>query len=355
MTNRHLAELAAEGALRPLDDILGEDYFASLPGIHSRMRELYSSFRGQNFGISVNANYQFEVDIASAQGVIWNKTMFEKAGLPDLNEIQNAGEWTFDKMKELAIALTQDTDGDGRIDQWGVGARLGPWPIDLDVALIANKANIFRYVDNKPTYTLNEPEALEVFEFWRELQELGVVRVRTEAEEDYCPRGEFNDQKLGMARIDLFALPDHARVAAERGFDIGWVFFPKGPRADQHFTPVWGVDVAVLPKGVENPEAMIAIVNALFRTTSDYRSIGEAYDDIFFRHFLPYVEDPHSAEVVRGMLHNAVLFDHFPGMDEERMRLEKVRALRAGEESPKSILDALKPVVQTVLDEAFGQ
>lgn len=351
MTNRHLAELAAEGALMPLDDILGDDYFTSLPGIHSRMRELYSSFRGQNFGISVNGNYQFEVDIASAQGIIWNKTMFEEAGLPNLNEIQNAGDWTWDKMEELATALTQDTDGDGEIDQWGVGARLDPWPIDLDCSLISNSSNVFRYVDNVPTYTLNEPEGLAVFEFWRNMQELEVVKVG----DHFDLHAEFDAQRIGMFRIDLFALPGHSRNAAELGFDVGWVFYPKGPAADQHFTPVWGTDVASLPKGAENPEAMIAIVNALFRTTSDYRSIGETYDEIFFAHFLPYVEDVHSAETIRGMLHNAVLFDHFPNMDSDETRLEWVRALRAGEESPKSILDALEPVVQTKLDEALGQ
>jgi len=282
--------------------------------------------------------------------------MFEEAGLSNLNEIQNAGDWTWDKMKELAIALTKDTDGDGEIDQWGIGARLGPWPIDLDCALISNKANIFRYVDNQPVYSLNEPEALEVFDFWREIQDLGVGRIGDVIDDVGIDlHAEFNDQKIGMFRIDLFAFPGHARTAAERGFDVGMVFYPKGPNAEQHYTPLWGIDVAALPKGVENPEAMVAIFNALFRTTSDYRSIDETYDEIFFAHFLPYVEDVHTAETIRGMLHNAVLFDHFPGMDVEEVRLEWVRALRPGEPSPKSILDALEPVVQTKLDEAFGQ
>lgn len=356
-TNRHLAELAAEGALRPLDDILGDDYFASLPGMHSRMRELYSSFHGQNFGISTNGSFVFEMDIGSAQAIIWNKTMFEEAGLSNLNEIQNAGDWTWDKMKELAIALTKDTDGDGETDQWGIGSRLGPWPIDLDCTLISNNANIFRYVDNQPVYTLNEPEALEVFDFWREVQDLGVGRIGDVIDGVGIDlHAEFNDQKIGMFRIDLFAFPGHARTAAERGFDVGLVFYPKGPRAEQHYTPLWGIDVAALPKGVENPEEMVAIFNALFRTTSDYRSIDdETYEEIFFAHFLPYVEDVHTAETIRGMLHNPVMFDHFPGMDVEEVRLEWVRALRQGEPSPKSILDALEPVVQTKLDEAFGQ
>ena len=34
-------------------------------------------------------------------------------------------EWTWDKMLEYAKNLTRDTDGDGIIDQWGLGVWTG--------------------------------------------------------------------------------------------------------------------------------------------------------------------------------------------------------------------------------------
>jgi multiple sugar transport system substrate-binding protein len=52
--------------------------------------------------------------------MIYNKDMFEAAGLdPD------AFPTTWEELEEVAKALTVDTDGDGVIDQYGLGWPLG--------------------------------------------------------------------------------------------------------------------------------------------------------------------------------------------------------------------------------------
>ena len=53
-----------------------------------------------------------------AGGVIFNKRLFEEAGLdPNLPyDLQVSGEWTWSKFEELCKILTRDTDGDGQTD-----------------------------------------------------------------------------------------------------------------------------------------------------------------------------------------------------------------------------------------------
>lgn len=46
--------------------------------------------------------------------VVYNKTLFDRAGLPYPTD-----DWTWDDFLRVAKALTRDTDGDGKIDQWG--------------------------------------------------------------------------------------------------------------------------------------------------------------------------------------------------------------------------------------------
>ena len=53
------------------------------------------------------------------EGIVWNKTKFEEMGLPNLYELVENGEWTWEKFKEIAIEATRDLDGDGDTDIWG--------------------------------------------------------------------------------------------------------------------------------------------------------------------------------------------------------------------------------------------
>ncbi|MBQ6695301.1 MAG: hypothetical protein IJN16_01205 [Lachnospiraceae bacterium] len=49
----------------------------------------------------------------------FNIQMIEDAGLEDPRDLWERGEWTWDKFNEYCTTLTQDTDGDGQIDQYG--------------------------------------------------------------------------------------------------------------------------------------------------------------------------------------------------------------------------------------------
>lgn len=350
VTNRWIPTLAANNALLPLDDVLDEEYYQSLPGMHPRMRDIYSSYQGRAYGISVNGSFERNIDIGASQGWIYNRDMFKKAGLATPNELQTADEWTWQAMREAAIKLTQDTDGDGQIDQWGVGGRLEPWPIEQEMAVYSNDGGILKEKNGRVVFALTDEDALEALRMWRDLAKVDEVVM---IGDKYDIRGEFNKKTVSQFRLDLFALPDHAN---EVDFDFGWVFHPKGPKAQDYVNPVWGLDAALLPITCDEPEAMVAIVNALFETTSEYRDLAQ-YENDFLEFFMQSVRDRASLDVIRQMLYKVRLWDYIPTLpDDLDLQLRQAFAGSVlGEESPKSLMDAIAPAIQAVVDEVYNK
>jgi multiple sugar transport system substrate-binding protein len=346
VTNGWISTLARNGAILALDDYLTEDYYESLPGLHKNMREIYSTYQGKAYAISINGDYQRNMDIGSSQGWIYNRDMYKEAGLATPNELQETGDWTFETMRQAAIKLTRDVDGDGQIDVYGVHARIDPWPIEPEMAMYANGGGIVvKGEDGKMVFGGNKEEALTAIQMWRDLVKVDKV---VQIGDQYDGRAEFNRGTNAQLRLDLFALPSHAQ---EVNFDYGWVFFPKGPDAEDYINPVWGLDCLVLPITCKEPEAMIAIANMLFETTADYRDL-DTYDDEFLEFFMPYVTDRASLETIRQMIFKVRLWDNIPGMTDD-FRFALTEAV-LGDESPKAVMDRVAPVVQGLIDAAYN-
>ena len=95
------AMFATRGAFLPLDDLYGhinpDDYYAEVLD--------WYRFDGKLQG------FPFGVDLGF---IAYNKDLFDDARVPYPTE-----NWTVDEFLDMAKKLTQDTDGDGRIDQYG--------------------------------------------------------------------------------------------------------------------------------------------------------------------------------------------------------------------------------------------
>ncbi|MCM1047076.1 MAG: extracellular solute-binding protein [Clostridiales bacterium] len=60
-----------------------------------------------------------QAQVASTYPLAFNVQMLEDNNLEDPRDLWERGEWTWDKFNEYMQVLTQDTDGDGQIDQYG--------------------------------------------------------------------------------------------------------------------------------------------------------------------------------------------------------------------------------------------
>jgi ABC-type glycerol-3-phosphate transport system substrate-binding protein len=93
-------------------------------------------------------------------GIYYNKTLLKQLGQAD-PWVAVKGDWTWDQLMNLAKLATRDTDGDGKVDQWGIHwpytppGYFGPWAwtfgtnfIDWDAA----------------RYTFSAPGSVEAFQ-----------------------------------------------------------------------------------------------------------------------------------------------------------------------------------------------
>lgn len=192
---------AALGALEPLDE-----WIAST-------------------GLDTNLYYQSTLDMFKVDGVqysmpatfsdvvlFYNKDLFDTAGLE-----YPARDWTWDDLKAAAIALTQDTDGDGKIDQWGYS--LPWWPIVLEMY----GASIWS--EDGTTCTLNSTE--------------GIKAIQTMVDARYVDQfAPTTDQLAEQGEWDMF-------IAGKLAM------YPTGPWAVQPFNDAatFTYDIAHMPAG----------------------------------------------------------------------------------------------------------
>jgi multiple sugar transport system substrate-binding protein len=107
--------------------------------------------------------------------VYYNADLFAAAGLPE-----PAAKWTWEEFLATAVALTQDHDGDGTIDQYGLALeptlyRLAPFVWQNEGVLVDDETNPTRL-------TLTRPPSLAALQWFTDLHNVhGVVPGRVEA------------------------------------------------------------------------------------------------------------------------------------------------------------------------------
>lgn len=91
----------------------------------------------------------------------YNKTMFEAAGIP----LPEAGaSYTWDEFVEICKQLTTDTDGDGKVDQWGTGLNV-QWNLQ---ALVWSNGGDWTNAD-RTEVTVDTPEFAEALQWFADL------------------------------------------------------------------------------------------------------------------------------------------------------------------------------------------
>ncbi|WP_343422161.1 extracellular solute-binding protein [Candidatus Flexifilum breve] len=108
MDQNHMA-LASDGVFMPIDQC--DAVANAAPQTAGDLSDYYpgilavNQFEGQTYGLPW---------IAQPVVVYFNRGLFDAAGVAYPED-----GWTWDDFTETAMALTQDTDGDGAVDQWG--------------------------------------------------------------------------------------------------------------------------------------------------------------------------------------------------------------------------------------------
>jgi len=276
----------------------------------------------------------------------FNKKIFSTDGLPNLYELQKNKQWTWDKFREIAKKATKDTDGDGKIDQWGFGH------INGDLAFIVSNGGIS--IDSsaqKPKVALNTPEAVQALEFYYNLVNVDKV-VFSKFTVDKAPynaaQTKFEEGKIAMLSYQYWIT---SNLVKKQPGNYGLVHFPMGPSnksGDYRFlieTP----NYKTIPKNVKNPQDIAFIYNKL---TEPYPGDDK---DSWKATYEPNLCDKESMETLDYMYKNNT--GVYSGMPDPLLKIwaKGQDDLLKGEKTVSQVLEERIEPLQKQLDDMFAQ
>jgi multiple sugar transport system substrate-binding protein len=188
-----------------------------------------------------------------AQPVVtyYNKDLFDAAELD-----YPTADWTWDDLMTMGKALTEDTDGDGTVDQWGFTNNGWPPPY-----IFVWQAGGELISEDFTTAPIDSPEFIEGFEFY----------LSTAYNPELSPSTEIiSEQGFGemfkAGKIAMFmggAADDLDRV---EGLNVGVVRVPGHPKTGSHTTFAWNASTVVNAQ-TANPElackALVAVTEGI--------------------------------------------------------------------------------------------
>lgn len=164
---------------------------------------------------------------ADANAIFFNRTMALKAGLKDPWD-DNLGTWTLDSMIDMAKRVTQDTDRDGKVDQWGI-AWAYTHPSHVAQFVWTKGGDIADFNDMK--YVIDGPASMEAHQqiyTWLTKDKLIITNAETaDIQKAYSKTNPF---RTGRVLFHVRAVADVRTNAKEIGDSFEWdvLPFPKG-------------------------------------------------------------------------------------------------------------------------------
>jgi carbohydrate ABC transporter substrate-binding protein, CUT1 family (TC 3.A.1.1.-) len=112
-------------------------------------------------------HYLVTTSVSVSRFIWYNKNILTNEGQPDLMQLYDRGLWTWDKLMEVARAVTKDTDQDGTTDQFGID---GESPHTLANAMIsAYKTDWVKKNGEKYALNFDDPKLTKSYDLLNEL------------------------------------------------------------------------------------------------------------------------------------------------------------------------------------------
>ncbi len=212
-----------------------------------------------------NGKYHAAIPLANCNAymMFYNKSIISDKGMDDPMELYESGQWTYEKMREMSIEATEDTNNDGVNDIWGM-TTLYP-----SAFLSMNKTSAVKLNDdNKFALNLDDPALTKALEIVQDAY----------FTQGYCGGGNGDAVNAFMAGTHLFLLDVDwaigtfltAEQTKPMGFEWGWVPIPYGPDNTEKTNTTTSNGFSVI-QGSKNPySAGVLIQYILDEGTKNY-------------------------------------------------------------------------------------
>jgi len=319
-------KLVKDGFVAALDDLIEID-----PNKVPKWMIEGGSFEGKQYGL-VDSN-------PSPFGIWYNKTLFQKMGLEDPYQLQQSGQWTWDKLVEIAKNATRDTDGDGKIDVYGIG---GSAKDIFHQFVYSNNAAVDVAEDGSIKFSLDSPNAMEAAQAFYDLY--NVHKVVDMSGED--SNQQFIAGKTAMATAFTWEISNYKQNMTD---ELGFVFWPKGPKADKYgaYTPfgnMWTV-----AKMSKNAEAAARIADEI----SLWRSVYPEVEALVEESRKATYPSPEIIDTIKQMGENTKYIGYYAYPDAEKIVEEAVNNMKDGKETPATAIEKIKPQIEAAMKQVL--
>lgn len=233
---RRYADFAARNALEPIGPYLDKSNLIKQSDFYPTAIEAFI-WQGTLTCLPQNL---------SSLVVYYNQDLFKAAGLDFPRD-----DWTWDDMLNAAKKLTRDLDGDGRIEQYGLGSdvaflRVAPF-------IWQNGGEIVDNPQSPKSLTLTRPETRAAIQWFIELQTVQHVMPDAATEASEPGESRFMNGRMAMFLNSRRAVPTYRQIT---GF--AWDVAPL-PRGRQQAS-VLHADAYCMAKASKNKDAAWAFI-----------------------------------------------------------------------------------------------
>ena len=310
------------------------------------MMESYGSYKSKLYGL-----YTYGFDASGyytdiGWGVFFNKEYFEEHSLPDVYQLARDGQWTWDKMIEVAKQATITTGG---TKTYGL-------TIWQDAFPFINCGSTRLVTDNKDgTYTFNgtNEHILHAMEYYF-ANAATTLPVNTELYPwihphtgawDF-PMAAFKNQEAAMCVAPWSVLDWYF---GNLSFDWGWIPFPKEKKEGKYATFTTGSNLWCLLANIEKPQEVALVFDAI----TDVEYTEEDYEYFFENQ----ANDDETVEMV-GLLLNEGDFYYdiaysFPAFYDKFWGA--FDSVRTGAATATSAMKSIQDAQQEMINEVAGR
>ena len=294
-----------------------------------------SEYKGKTYSVRPGS----AETIAPRDGIFWNKTLFENLGLPNLYELYENGEWTWEKMMEIADIATRDVDNDGEVDIYGLLGYYLPWDF-----IYSNGGEAVSQTKDGIEVNLNDLKTTEALEFYQTVyKDYSHVFIP----EDVEGIG-FAEGNLAMMVYEWW-IADWSFAHGKMDDNYGYLPFPSGPSNENPENPVsFGM--------TESLEIMLATVNKpkeKLEIWDEITNIGTAEDwERWTREsYEAGADDAESVEFAQLLEKNIKTNLIYGFADLRKVITDLFTEIKEGSTTVQSGLEAIDPQIKAAISE----